>query len=108
MHLRLDSSDLYKFWSHGSCAKAAKVMTLLENCLFTLTKTVSPFCQLIGKGMKSIVSLPHKFCKMCVVKTPEKIMAKTKNQGEQCIWVGYAARHAVGTLINPPTKRCIL
>eukprot|EP00957_Ditylum_brightwellii_P208209 15356298-Ditylum_brightwellii.AAC.1 len=47
---------------------------------------------------------------MCVARNIATAKKKFSARGKQCIWVGYAVGHAVGThrLIDPRTKRVIL
>ena len=89
-------------------------MTDLENHLVKQGKSTCAENQFCGKGEnakseKSILDYAHKFGTMCVARNIATAKKKFEARGKQCIWVGYAVGHAVGThrLIDPRTKRII-
>ncbi|MCP4746065.1 MAG: transposase family protein, partial [Desulfobacteraceae bacterium] len=77
-------------------AEAANTATDLDNILVKQGKNESSFQHFFGKEVKSLVPNSIKKHEMAVITNLKKIKATFVDQGNICIWIGYAKDHAIG------------
>ena len=91
-------------------AEAANKATDLSNMLVKYGESKSSFQIFFGKGVKSNIFSTKIFGEMVVIADQTKIKEKFVDQGNICVFLGYASGHAAGTycIWNPETKKVII